>query len=104
VNVGLLACSPTRGRCSRLSGMTLGPHDWRRANHHRTGHTGDRVVVRKAGRYSPEDIHRALFSRPPRRRTLEEMKAGIRRAVRDAMRAVDANVLVRLINGTILDG
>ena len=43
---------------------------------------GDRVVVRKAGRYSSEDIHRALFSKPPRRRTLEEMKAGIREAVK----------------------
>jgi antitoxin PrlF len=43
---------------------------------------GDRVVVRKAGRYSSEDIHRALFSRPPRPRTLEEMKAGIRQAVK----------------------
>lgn len=43
---------------------------------------GDRVIVRKAGRYSSEDIHRALFSRPPRRRTLEEMKAGLRQAVK----------------------
>ena len=40
---------------------------------------GDRVIVRKAGRYSSEDIHRALFSKAPRRRTLEEMQAGIRR-------------------------
>jgi AbrB family looped-hinge helix DNA binding protein len=43
---------------------------------------GDQVVVRKAGRYSSEDIHRTLFSRPPRRRTVEEMKAGIRRAIK----------------------
>jgi AbrB family looped-hinge helix DNA binding protein len=43
---------------------------------------GDRVIVRKAGRYSSEDIHRALFSKPPRRRTLEEMKDGIREAVK----------------------
>jgi antitoxin PrlF len=43
---------------------------------------GDRVIVRKAGRYSSEDIHRALFSRPPRRRTFEEMKAGIRQAIK----------------------
>lgn len=42
---------------------------------------GDQVVVRKAGRYSSEDIHRALFSSPPRRRTLEEMKAGVRKVV-----------------------
>jgi len=38
---------------------------------------GDRVIVRKAGRYSSEDIHRALFSKAPRRRTLDELKAGI---------------------------
>ena len=43
---------------------------------------GDRVIVRKAGRYSSEDIHRALFSRPPRRRSMEELKAGIRQAVK----------------------
>ena len=43
---------------------------------------GDQVVVRKAGRYSSEDIHRALFSRTPRRRTLEDMKSGIRQYMR----------------------
>jgi AbrB family looped-hinge helix DNA binding protein len=39
---------------------------------------GDRVVVRKAGRFSSEDIHRVLFSKAPRGRTLDELKAGIR--------------------------
>jgi len=43
---------------------------------------GDRIIVRKAGRYSSEEIHRALFPTPPRRRTIEEMKAGIRQAVK----------------------
>ena len=43
---------------------------------------GDRVIVRKAGRYSSEDIHRALFSKAPRRRTIEEMKNGIRRYIK----------------------
>ena len=43
---------------------------------------GDKVVVRKAGRYSSEDIHRALFSKTPRRRTIEEMKDGIRQDIR----------------------
>jgi AbrB family looped-hinge helix DNA binding protein len=43
---------------------------------------GDNVVVRKAGRHSSEDIHRALFKAAPRARTLEEMKAGIRREVK----------------------
>jgi AbrB family looped-hinge helix DNA binding protein len=43
---------------------------------------GDRVVVRKAGRFSSEDIHRALFSKPTRPRSLGELKAGIRQSVR----------------------
>ena len=43
---------------------------------------GDRVVVRKAGRYSSEDIHRVLFSKTPRRRTIDEMKNGIRRYIK----------------------
>jgi AbrB family looped-hinge helix DNA binding protein len=43
---------------------------------------GDRVVVRKAGRYSSEDIHRVLFSKTPRQRTLEDMKTGIREYVK----------------------
>jgi antitoxin PrlF len=43
---------------------------------------GDRVVVRKAGRYSSEDIHRVLFAKIPRRRTVQEMKNGIRQHVK----------------------
>lgn len=44
---------------------------------------GGKVVVRRAGRYSFEDIHKALFpQRPPKARTIEELKAGIRRHVR----------------------
>ena len=43
---------------------------------------GDRVVVRKAGRYSSEDIHRVLFAKTPRRRTVQEMKNGIRQHVK----------------------
>jgi antitoxin PrlF len=43
---------------------------------------GDRMIVRKAGRHSSEDIHRALFPKTPRRRTVEEMKDGIRRSIR----------------------
>lgn len=43
---------------------------------------GDAVVVRKAGRYSSEDIHRAIFPSPPRRPTIDEMKDGIRQAVK----------------------
>jgi antitoxin PrlF len=45
---------------------------------------GDQVVVRRAGRFSSDDIHRALFpAGPPERRTLAEMKAGIARHMRE---------------------
>jgi antitoxin PrlF len=37
-----------------------------------------RIVVRRAGRYSSEDIHRAVFPRPPKPKTVEEMKEGVR--------------------------
>jgi antitoxin PrlF len=39
---------------------------------------GDKIVVRRAGRYSSEDIHRALFPTPPKPRTLEDLREGIR--------------------------
>lgn len=43
----------------------------------------DHVVVRRTGRYTFEDIHRALFPQgPPRPQSLEELKEGIRRYVR----------------------
>ena len=39
---------------------------------------GDRLVVRRAGRYTSGDIHGALFEgRPPVTRTLAELKACI---------------------------
>ena len=44
---------------------------------------GDKVVVRKAGRYSSEDIHRTLFTKPPEARNLDELKEAIRRHIRD---------------------
>jgi len=41
---------------------------------------GERIVVCRAGRYTSADVHRALFpKRLPAARTVEEMKAGIRR-------------------------
>ncbi len=44
---------------------------------------GGAIVVRRAGRYSSEDLHRALFPKgPPKRKTLEQLKEGIRRYVR----------------------
>ena len=45
--------------------------------------SGEQVVVRKAGRYSSEDVHRALFAdKPPVARSLGALKDGIRRHIR----------------------
>ena len=45
---------------------------------------GDAVVVRKAGRYSSEDIHRAVFpKRSPNRKKLEEFDKGVLRYMKD---------------------
>ena len=35
------------------------------------------AVLRKVGKYSSEDIHRAVFKTPPKPHTIEEMKAAI---------------------------
>jgi AbrB family looped-hinge helix DNA binding protein len=42
-----------------------------------------RIVVRRAGRYSSTDMHRALFGkRLPQPQSLEELKAGVRAYIR----------------------
>jgi len=44
---------------------------------------GGAVVVRRAGRYTSEEVHRALFpKRAPRPRSMEQIKEGIRRYAR----------------------
>lgn len=43
---------------------------------------GAAIVVRRAARYTSAEVHRAVFARPPKRRTLAALKAGISRAVR----------------------
>jgi AbrB family looped-hinge helix DNA binding protein len=44
---------------------------------------GNKIVVRRAGRFSSEDIHRALFgARTPGTRSIAELKDGIRRYAR----------------------
>jgi antitoxin PrlF len=44
---------------------------------------GDKIVVRRAGRFTSEDVHLALFPQaPPRPRSLDELKEEIRRHVR----------------------
>jgi AbrB family looped-hinge helix DNA binding protein len=43
-----------------------------------------RVVIRRAGRYTFEDIRRTLFPKgPPKTRTLEELKEGIAQYMRE---------------------
>jgi antitoxin PrlF len=44
---------------------------------------GDEVVVRKAGRYTSEDVHRKLFPVPPKPKTVREMKDGVRRHLKE---------------------
>ena len=45
---------------------------------------GDKIIVRRSGTFSSEDIHQALFSKkPPEPRTLDELKEGIRRHIRE---------------------
>ena len=44
---------------------------------------GGTITMRKAGRYSFDDLHRAVFPKgPPRRKTLAQMKEGVRRYIR----------------------
>jgi AbrB family looped-hinge helix DNA binding protein len=43
---------------------------------------GDRVLVRRVGTYTSEEIHAALFDTPPERRSLTALKQGVREAVR----------------------
>ena len=44
---------------------------------------GERVVVRRAARYSSQDIHRALFARRPKPHKIEQLKQAIARHARD---------------------
>ncbi len=44
---------------------------------------GQNVVVRRAGRFTLEDTRKALFPTPPKRRSLKEMKEGIRKYMRE---------------------
>jgi antitoxin PrlF len=44
---------------------------------------GETVLVRRAGKYTSEDIHKALFPHgPPPRRSLAELREGIREYIR----------------------
>ena len=39
---------------------------------------GGKIVVRRAGRFSSEEVHRALFARTPKRRSIRGLKEGLR--------------------------
>jgi len=43
---------------------------------------GSAIVVRRAGRYTSQDLHEALFKRKPRRRSLAKLKEGISQYMR----------------------
>jgi len=43
---------------------------------------GEQIVVRRLGLYSSEDVHKAVFKRPPKGRTLDELNEGRRKYVR----------------------
>lgn len=43
---------------------------------------GDKVFIRKAGKYSSLDIHKAIFKTPPKPHTVEEMDEAIARYLR----------------------
>ena len=48
---------------------------------------GEQVVVRRVGRYTSEDLHQSLFPKPPKPRTLAELKDGVRRDIQRRHRA-----------------
>jgi antitoxin PrlF len=43
---------------------------------------GEQVVVRRAGRYTSEDVHKSLFPTVPGHKTLADLKEGVRRHIR----------------------
>ena len=43
---------------------------------------GEKIVVRRVGRYTSEDVHKAVFATPPGRRSLAELKNGIRKHIK----------------------
>jgi len=44
---------------------------------------GDKIVVRRAGRFSSEDIHAAVFgTQRPQPRSVDELREGVRRYAR----------------------
>jgi AbrB family looped-hinge helix DNA binding protein len=45
---------------------------------------GENIVVRRAAKYSSEDIHKVLFpDGPPKRASIKDMKEGIARGIKE---------------------
>lgn len=45
---------------------------------------GDKIIVQRAGKFSSEDIHKALFPEgAPAPKSLDDLKEGVRRYVRE---------------------
>ena len=47
---------------------------------------GNQIIVRRANGHTSEDIHLALFSKPPKARKLKEMKQGIKQHIKEGSR------------------
>ena len=43
---------------------------------------GTHYIVRRAARYTSEDVHRALFAKPPKARSLSDLKGAIRQHIK----------------------
>ena len=43
---------------------------------------GAQIVVRRVAKFSSEDVHHAIFRKPPKAKTIEEMKEGVARYVK----------------------
>lgn len=39
---------------------------------------GEKIVVRRVGRFASSDLHAAIFRKPPRHRSLAALRAGLR--------------------------
>jgi AbrB family looped-hinge helix DNA binding protein len=39
---------------------------------------GEKIVVRRVGRFTSADLHEAVFSSPPKPRSLAELRAGLK--------------------------
>ena len=43
---------------------------------------GEKIVVRRVGSYTSEDVHKAVFAKPPKKHSLAELKNGVRKHIK----------------------